>query len=451
MKATNKLTKRVIKYGLLSVLVVFAFSGIPIKIAHAVICKEEGIAYRTNPGHGIKGYLQKLVRTIITPQALAAECKHGREDLPSGVPSTPGPTTCTLTRCYAIGRALTTGNWGGGYATWPLVYYPDPTTPPAANGGHTNHTLWVSTDNVTSSAWIEVGYVNGYMGYSANPHGHYRQFYWAEQVQGGNYDEGVVTAVMPGTEGTRYAFEVQEEAWNNYKAYVGVYPNLTQIHSSDNHHQWTKSIDVGLETTDDNANIGHTYPSGMQYRDEASGPGSWHNWTSGAVSFNAPYQWQFTGGGFSSGHVWSSNYPSQETGPVEPLSAESEIVRNYQMPDNQLAATGGPFLTEQQAQDRAKAEAKILGNASPDQIRTDFTTYAQARSKTDSAGSISTGVADNREIWLVTVHGQVKMRFGYPGNEPPTYNYVQFYIDATTGNVLQTTAGPGEWPEVLAS
>jgi len=47
-------------------------------------------------------------------------------------------------------------------------------------------------------------------------------------------------------------------------------------------------------------------------------------------------------------------------------------------------------------------------------------------------------VGDDRETWLVLVHGSYQPQFWAPGQTPPVYNYYYVVVDASTGNLLSS-------------
>lgn len=380
------------------------------------------------------GFIQKLARLVLTPIAQAGPCVRFIRGGGGGPP----PPTCLTgdNRCYALGRNTTTSEWGGGYAEWNMRKYPAPSNVLA--DGHTNQTIWVTTDNTTGANWVEVGYTRGIDGNDTST------YYWAKN-KGLNYSHARVTSMNPGVEGTNHTYDVHAWTPTNYRGFI----DGTQVVSVTDQGVSTKRIDVGLETTDANSNIGHTYPKAMNYCDKVCDTSAnWHPWTSQTEDSELPYDWDSTS--TSRGHNWNSNFAATlETGAAFASGSDSQPLQNYRLPSVIYGATGGPFVSQIQALDEAKRIANAYGNSNPDRVDVRFTTYGQALSWTTNAGAKSTEVDDSREVWLVTLHGPVTMPFGQPGQPLLQYDYVQLIIDATTGSSLQVAAGPGDWPATL--
>lgn len=349
--------------------------------------------------------------------------------------STPTPTTCLMNdhRCYAVGISETTDEWGGGYAAWKMRKYPAPKD--VSSSGHTNHTLWASTDNKNIiGAWLEVGYTKGFEGANIET------YYWARQDKNGNYSHARVTSLTPGAEGTNHTYEVQAYSPTNYKGYI----DFTEVVSV-NQSGWTKMVEVGLETTDDNSNVGHTYPTAMSYREKDTV--TWHNWYSGRGVSEDPYRWEFLNSTFYKGHNWNKNYVTLNIQPINLCSGRPSL--DYESPPVIYEATGGPYISQNQALSEAGRIAASFGNNNSLREDLRLTTYGQARSWTTNKEAKSAEVDDSREVWLVTLKGPVTMPFKSPSAELKEYKYVQIFIDASTGEAIQVATGLGDWPSSL--
>ena len=184
-----------------------------------------------------------------------------------------------LANYYSIGSTSTSGA-GGGYAQ---ALIEDMYAPDCPSGGHTNQTLWTSTDN--GAGWAEIGWARGFEGSCS------LLYYWAYDNPADGYHEfSISTASI----GSYHNFEVQE-------VYVGeydVYRDGAKMGAVVGAQPWTIWVEVGLEQT---AAPGAT--------DLVQTPWDWHetraeaccswNWWSNGTTYN------------DSGHsyVWTATNP----------------------------------------------------------------------------------------------------------------------------------------------
>ena len=190
---------------------------------------------------------------------------------------------------YATGK-VTNGHFLGGYAQWanPTQY----TT--VDSGGFTEQTLWVHTQNSTST-WVEVGLTKGWKSDTD-----VWTFYWAEKTP--TYAEYLVTRSV-GSTGSIHTYEVQYTAYNTWTPYI----DWAAVGSS-NQASGSVRVDVGGEVTNTGSNLTMTYPEYMQVLDNSGGEnqGRWVYWkqSDGTIHWNGdgfwpsypPFYWQWRDG-----------------------------------------------------------------------------------------------------------------------------------------------------------
>lgn len=139
----------------------------------------------------------------------------------------------TYANYYSIGTFNNGNGYGGGYvqADIEFTYAPD-----CSVGGHTNETLWATTDS-SPSYWAEIGWTHGYHGSC----GFYIYDAYNNTVNGYmDFNLG-----NPPPIGTYHSFEVQTVSGSEYDMYL----DNVQLGADINGHPWTTYVDVGLEQT----------------------------------------------------------------------------------------------------------------------------------------------------------------------------------------------------------
>lgn len=130
---------------------------------------------------------------------------------------------------------------------------------------------------------------------------------------------------------------------------------------------------------------------------------------------------------------------------LPPLKNYDPCTNRLTMTDDALQRTGGPYLSQTAAEERAVGQA-----VRPTKVRSFFVTEQQ-RKQFLGIDSESTTVYPDREQWLVVVQApdQGPMPSLMPGVKPWPRRYYWMSIDATTGRVLALGGnGPneGDWP-----
>ena len=131
---------------------------------------------------------------------------------------------------YSVGDTTTAGA-GGGYAQ---ALIEDMSAPDCASGGHTNQTLWTSTDN--GNGWVEIGWTRGFEG-SCN-----LIYYIAWDNPADGYHEAPISGAATGVYTT---FEGQEVYSGEYDLYM----NGVKYGGIVGAQPWTTWVEVGLEQT----------------------------------------------------------------------------------------------------------------------------------------------------------------------------------------------------------
>jgi hypothetical protein len=115
-----------------------------------------------------------------------------------------------------------------------------------------------------------------------------------------------------------------------------------------------------------------------------------------------------------------------------PLNASPEA--EYKMPKNLPGKSGGPFLSSTEIEKVSVDVAKAHGELSPSIKDSIMTTHGLLIE--EGVFSPSYSVADDREVYLVTLTGKFTFTRVRPGADPIKASYVNIEIDATTGDVL---------------
>ncbi len=139
--------------------------------------------------------------------------------------------------------------------------------------------------------------------------------------------------------------------------------------------------------------------------------------------------------------------PVVDTHALPPVINFDPCTNRFTMMDDALKRTGGPYISQAEAERRAIYEGK------PTKVRSWFVSYAEAEKMMGQSGE-DPQVYPDREVWLVVVQGrdQGPMPSIPYGVTPWPRRWYYFVLDATTGQTLSMGGnGPdsGDWPASL--
>lgn len=117
-----------------------------------------------------------------------------------------------------------------------------------------------------------------------------------------------------------------------------------------------------------------------------------------------------------------------------PLPLNSSPEAEYKMPENLPGKSGGPFLSSREIEEISVDVAKTRGEISPNIKDIVMTTHGLLIE--EGVFSPSYSVANDREVYLVTLSGEFTFTRVRPGADPIKATHVNIEIDATTGDVL---------------
>lgn len=117
-----------------------------------------------------------------------------------------------------------------------------------------------------------------------------------------------------------------------------------------------------------------------------------------------------------------------------PLPLNSPPGVEYKMPESLPGKSGGPFLSTQEVKAITVCVAKVRGELSPNIKEIVITTHGSLIE--EGVFSPSYSVANDREVYLVTMSGEFTFTRVRPGFDPIKASHVNIEIDATTGDVL---------------
>ncbi len=101
-------------------------------------------------------------------------------------------------------------------------------------------------------------------------------------------------------------------------------------------------------------------------------------------------------------------------------------------PWEQTHAAGGPLITRDEAERTALRSGLGTGTVVSSQLQT----VAEA-SRFLGTRAAANNIGDDREVWLVLVHGPYRPQFWAPAaGERPVYDHYYAIIDATSGHSL---------------
>jgi hypothetical protein len=151
-----------------------------------------------------------------------------------------------------------------------------------SEGGHTNQTIWVGTNNTTGGYWAEVGYTYGYHGSCV------LEYYWARNNPTYGYQDYPLHYI-DGI-GTTHNFEAQEVYNGEYDVYI----DWTKVGADVGAYPWTKGVQTGLEYTDPSGSpISTVHFDWHQVR--ATACCTWYYWPSGSQeNDNSAHIWIWT-------------------------------------------------------------------------------------------------------------------------------------------------------------
>lgn len=142
--------------------------------------------------------------------------------------------------------------------------------------------------------------------------------------------------------------------------------------------------------------------------------------------------------------------PIPDTHALPPIKNYDPCTHRFTMAENALKHTGGPYISQ------AQAEKIAIGQTKPIRIQSYFVTYAQYQQMMGHT-NISSTIYPDREVWLVVFQltdrtglGPIHVQPGMVPPTPPPLFYVFCMIDATTGQVLEMgEGGTTPWPPSL--
>jgi hypothetical protein len=120
--------------------------------------------------------------------------------------------------------------------------------------------------------------------------------------------------------------------------------------------------------------------------------------------------------------------------------------------DQTLKASGGPYISREQAQRSFAGPADAPSRAT--KVRAYFTTHSEARRMLDD-GAESPYIDSDREIWLVVATMRIgdgpkpSLAPGVPTPDPNLVTNFKLEIDATTGETLREGSVGRVWPPGL--
>lgn len=123
-----------------------------------------------------------------------------------------------------------------------------------------------------------------------------------------------------------------------------------------------------------------------------------------------------------------------------PLPLNSPPGAEYKMPINLPGKTGGPFLATNEIKELVADVAKAHGELSPKIKAIVLTKHGSLID--EGVFSPSYSVANDREIYLITMEGNFTFTRVRLGQNPIKAAHVNVEIDATTGDVLAVGTSP---------
>lgn len=139
--------------------------------------------------------------------------------------------------------------------------------------------------------------------------------------------------------------------------------------------------------------------------------------------------------------------PVVDTHALPPVINFDPCTNRFTMTDDALKRTGGPYISQ------AEAERRAVYAGKPTKVRSWFVSYAEAE-KMMGQSAENSQVYPDREVWLVVVQGrdQGPMPSIPYGITPWPRRWYYFVLDATTGRTLSmggNGADSGDWPATL--
>lgn len=139
--------------------------------------------------------------------------------------------------------------------------------------------------------------------------------------------------------------------------------------------------------------------------------------------------------------------PVVDTHALPPVINFDPCTSRFTMTDDALKRTGGPYISQ------AEAERRAVYAGKPTKVRSWFVSYGEAEKMMGQSGE-DPQVYPDREVWLVVVQApdQGPMPSLDPGVKPWPRRFHFGVYDATTGRILELGGnGPndGDWPASL--
>lgn len=131
-----------------------------------------------------------------------------------------------------------------------------------------------------------------------------------------------------------------------------------------------------------------------------------------------------------------------------------EVAAKATPPENPRKATGGSYISKEEILAKAKDPKTLAGNMLSGREEALLMTEGEfvRRHGILTGGQINNlEIDEGKEVWIVVLGGEFEQLYrSNPGSEPyPPAKWEMYKYDATTGEILGVSSGPGEWPDAF--